>query len=130
MDKKTKKEGHKWFDNLISNAKQNIADAEEAKILLEEGKCHWRIHLQSLWASEGEPSLTYDAQPEDTLNKAAKDANEAFMAQNHRSDVQANRFAHLIFDNGQYVYMEHPDDKRRRLEKRKANSTREDRSDN
>ncbi len=112
MDKRTKKKITKWFEECISHAEKNIKEFHEAIDLLEESKCHYRIHLKSLWANYGEKSVTYNAQPGDSLKKAVKNANEKFMRVNKRSDVQASRFASLIMDNGQTAYVDYPKKKK------------------
>jgi hypothetical protein len=119
MTKAEKKKAKAFFELVIDSAKESIKKNRKGLKLLEQGKCHYRIHLKSLWANEGEKSLTYDAEPGVSLKKAAKLADLAFMKQNHRSDVQADKFAHLIMDNGSYAYMEHPHEEKKRKERRK-----------
>jgi len=108
MDKRTKKKITKWFGECIFLAQKNTKEFREAIELVEEGKCHYRIHLHSFWGENGEDDVTYNAQPGHSLKKAVKDAEEKFMKINKRSDVQANKVVHLMVDNGQYAYVEYP----------------------
>ena len=101
--------------------------------MMAENKYHFRINLVSLWANDGEDGIRYDAPIGESLGKAAKIADQKFMAQNHRGDVQASRSAYLIIENEkgeklEAIYFEHPREAEKRRERRKANSTREDRS--
>lgn len=112
MDKRIKKKIQKWFEDRIAYNKNELKELRKAIKLLEKNKCHYRIHLHSLWANHGEKSVTHNAQPGDGLKKAAKDADKKFMRVNKRSDVQASRFASLIMDNGQTAYVEYPKKKK------------------
>ena len=113
MDKRTKKKITKWFEDCIALSQKNIIEFHAAIDLLKEGKCHYRVHLRSSWGHEGEEDITYNAQPGHSLKKAAKDAEEKFMRVNKRSDVQADRFVHLMIDNGQFAYVKYPKNKKK-----------------
>lgn len=106
MNKKHTKKALDWFELRIASTKKELKELRKAIKLLEKGKCHYRIQLHSMW--EAEENVRYDAEPGETLNKAAKVAEAKFMELNNRSDVQAFKYAHLIMDNGQYVYVKHP----------------------
>lgn len=113
MDKRTKKKLKKLFEKIITHNEKRMEDLREAMKLLEQDKCHYRIHLKSLWEEYGEENITYDAQPGHTLKKAVKDANEKFMQVNKRNDVQADKFVHLMIDNSEYLYITHPKNKKK-----------------
>jgi len=119
MNKIDKKKALEFFELVIESSKETIKLHRQAIKLLEQGKCHFRIHLISLWANEGEKSLTYNAEPGHSLKKAAKDADLAFMEQNNRSDVQADKHASLVMENGTFAYMEHPYEEAKRKDERK-----------
>lgn len=119
MNKADKKKAKEFFELCIDSSKESIKIHRKALKLLEQGKCHFRIHLISLWANEGEESLTYNAEPGVSLKKAAKEADLAFMKQNNRSDVQADTHASLVMDNGAWAITEHPEKEKRRKERRK-----------
>jgi len=128
MNKKQIKEAEQWIERRIERAKQDIKNLQKSKKMLDKGKCHFRINLTSLWASEGEESLRYDAPEGESLATAAKSADREFMRLNHRSDVQADRSAWLCIDAGEdkngmpigeRIYFEHPMEAKRRRERRK-----------
>lgn len=119
MNKIDKKKAQEFFNMVIESAKETTKLHLQAIKLLEQGKCHFRIHLISLWANEGEKSLTYNAEPGHSLKKAVRDADLAFMAQNNRSDVQADKHASLIMENGTYACMEHPHEKEKKRERKR-----------
>ncbi len=129
MNKKQIAEAEKWIEDRIATAQQDIKNLRKSKKLLAEGKCHFRINLTSLWKQEGEKGLRYDAPVGQSLGKAAKIADEKFMAQNHRSDVQADRAAWLFIDGGldkdgypwgERIYFEHPMEVERIRERRRV----------
>ncbi len=128
MNKKQIREAEEWIEKRIEGAKQDIKNLRRSKKLLAKRKCHFRIHLLSLWADEGEKSLKYNAPEGESLAKAAKSADQEFMKLNHRSDVQANRIACLCIDAGtdkdgkilgERIYFEHPKEAEKRRERRK-----------
>ena len=94
--------------------KAKIKSIRKAIKELEAGKCHYHINLRSMWGDHGEDDVSYDAQPGNSLKKAAKDADEKFMKVNKRGDVQAWRMADLVFENGEKIIVEHPYEKKKK----------------
>ncbi len=96
------------LERSILYHKAKIKSIRKAIKELKDSKCHYRIKLRSMWGDHGEDDISYDAQPGNSLKKAAKDADEKFMRINKRSDVQAWRMADLVFENGEKIVVEHP----------------------
>jgi hypothetical protein len=124
MNKKQTKESEDWIANRIQYAKDSIKTLKKSARMLTKGSCHFRIQLISLWKAEGEKGIRYDAPIGESLGKAAKIADEMFMKQNRRSDIQAHRVAHLIIEDEkgetlEAIYMEHPHEERKRREEKR-----------
>lgn len=120
MNNKHKKYAEKWIEQRIDICQEDIKKLKLSRKLLEKGKCHFRINLESLWGSEGEESIRYDAPEGQSLEKSVKIAEKLFMEKNHRTDIQANRCAWLCIDAGideegmpigERIYLKYPSEK-------------------
>lgn len=103
-----KEEIQKILEERIEGKKLAIKKTRKALRLLEKGKWHYQIDLDSMWKSYGEKGFKYEAKEGESLEDAIKNAEDGFMKQNKRSDVQAWRFATIIFENNEAIIIEWP----------------------
>jgi hypothetical protein len=98
-----KDEIQKILEERIDDNKLKIKKTRKALRLLEKGKWHYQIDLDSMWKDYGEKGFKYEAEEGESLEDAIKHAEEGFMEQNKRSDVQAWRFATIVFENNEAI---------------------------
>ena len=103
-----KTEIQKILEERIGNNKLKIKKTRKALRLLEKGKWHYQIDLDSMWKDYGEKGFKYEAEEGASLEDAIQHAEEGFMKQNKRSDVQAWRFVTIVFDNKECIIIEWP----------------------
>ena len=103
-----KEEIQKILEERIECNKFAMKKTRKALKLFEKGKWHYQIDLVSMWKNYGEKGFQYEAKEGERLEEAIQAAEEGFMKQNKRSDVQAWRFASMIFENHENISINYP----------------------
>lgn len=90
--------------NMVKNAKNSLSTLQKDQKNLDKVKTDseliFQIRLRSLWAHEGEQSLSYTSPVPDILENTIKTACGNFRKINRRLDVQADVAVFVVLPNG------------------------------
>jgi hypothetical protein len=93
----------KTLNDKIEGYKSRMDLTEESLRVLEKtntGRANYVVHLEALWANEGESSTT--TEHSGTLKDAIERAEAEFKSTNHRSDVQADCSVAICLGDDRY----------------------------